>query len=468
VVIRLGKDSLAEIRIIEDAWTSGTVSFSFPFKCTQVEEGIDVGDYAFIWLGSDNNDGRATSWKQGLRAIGRITALARGPSFNTESRLEIKTVSIFPKSIDQFDFLEKSASHYKFFSKYPVIGVRSSRNNAIQKVKEEDRQKTPALLTSIRILFPQLVNQLTDNAPELVELLNFIPSGETVSLDSTEVSEPSTGEVWEWINYKIYQKNEKNFLFIGAPGTGKTWYAHAIAKKLASEDESRYAFVQFHPSFSYDDFIEGYAPKLNSLGGSMEYKIEPKHFLQLCERAQGDGGNLYVLVIDELSRGDPSRIFGEMLTYLEGDHRNKEFSLAYSMRKIFIPHNLIVIATANPYDRSVGELDDALIRRFTIREFPPDAEGLALRLIELGLQENLRVRIMQVFSLLNELLPNGFGHAHFWHLQSEADFLDLWKSRILFLIKRSFLFDEAGLSRILREVEDLFPPRGATPQLEGE
>ncbi|MDZ4392536.1 hypothetical protein, partial [Cypionkella sp.] len=243
VVVRLGKDSLSDINRLNDPSAPAGVPFSFPFTCAQVEDGIDVGDFAFVWLGSDNNNGRPTSWKQGLRAIGKITSLTRTGGFNDPSNLEILVIATVPESIDQFDFLERSASHYKYFSKYPVIGVKSSRNNAIQKVNEEDRQKTSALLTAISIQYPNIRDQLSANAPELIPLLNFIPIGETVSTTPALPTISDSDEVWQWVAHEVFKKNERNFLFIGAPGTGKTWYAHEIARKLAESDKSRFTLV---------------------------------------------------------------------------------------------------------------------------------------------------------------------------------------------------------------------------------
>ena len=457
VVVRLGKDSIAEIKHLDSLDATSSIPFSFNFTCSQVEEGISAGNYVVLWLGSDNNKGQATSWKQGVRAIGKIANLTRHGGFNDTNDIEIEVLSTVPQSIDQFDFLEKSASHYKYFSKYPVVGVRSSRNNAIQKVHEDDRQKTSALLTAISILYPEVRDQLENTSPELLDLLNFVPVGEAHTEQSTQPILADGDDAWKWVTHEIYKKNERNFLFLGTPGTGKTWYAQEIAKKLTDNDSARHAFVQFHPSFSYDDFVEGYTPRLRKGSSAVEYRLQDKHFLDLCTKAKSDGSNLYVIVIDEFSRGEPSRIFGELLTYIEVEHRNREFSLAYSGKKTFIPKNVVIIATANPYDRSVGELDDALIRRFVMRDFPPDSTLLQNRLKDIGAPDDFAARLLHVFGLINERFPNGFGHSHFWNIRNEEDFQTLWQSRVLFLLKRAFLFDDASLVDLQQEVDSVFP-----------
>lgn len=459
VVVRLGKDSTTDINNID----SGTAAlpFSFTFECAQVEEGIDAGDYVFIWLGSDNNKGQPTTWKQGLRAIGKILSLARGASFNDVSQIEIEVFAVLSRSIDQFDFLERSASHYKYFSKYPVVGVRSSRNNAIQKVHESDpRQQSAALLTSVCLLFPELKESIVAAEPSLAPLVDFVPLG---SLDFAPKPSPidlSKDPVWQWINYEIFTKGEHNFLFLGAPGTGKSWYAREIAEQLSGGDPARKTVVQFHPSYSYDDFIEGYTAGLAKATSSVKYAIERKHFLALCDAARGDGGNKYVIVVDELSRGDPSRVFGEILTYIEGSYRNKEFSLAYSRDKTYVPDNVIIIATANPYDRSVSELDDALLRRFAIREFPPNAALLEQHLLDSGVAGPFVARLIHVFNLINNRLPNGFGHAHFWNVRNEDDFRKLWNARVSFLLRRAFMFETETLDQLKQDVDEVFPLQG--------
>lgn len=457
VVVRLGKDSIADIQRLDNSDVRNFKPFSFDFVCTQVEEGIQEKDFVILWLGSDNNKGQPTDWKQGIRAVGRIESLSRSGGFNDPSEIRIEVVSVLPESIDQFDFLERSASHYKYFSKYPVVGVRSSRNNAIQKVNEDDRQKTSALLTALAILFPGIRSHFEAFSPELLKMLDFVPVGDAQPSKSHETMIADNDLVWEWASSAVFKKRERNFLFLGAPGTGKTWYAREVARKLTDDQPDRSAYVQFHPSFSYDDFVEGYTPRLKDGGSAVAYQIEAKHFLRIAKKAKGDGSNLYVLVIDELTRGDPSRVFGELLTYIETDHRNQEFDLAYSGDRTFIPENLVILATANPYDRSVGDLDDALVRRFTMREFPPDRDLLSNRFQELGLTDSMSSRLLHTFDLLNQHLGNAFGHAHFWNIRTESDFKDLWKSRLSFLIGRSLQFDDAAISSLHDEIGAIFP-----------
>ena len=119
--------------------------------------------------------------------------------------------------------------------------------------------------------------------------------------------------------------------------------------------------------------------------------------------------------------------------------------------------NVIIIATANPEDRSVAELDDALLRRFVLREFPPDVERLEVRLKDIIADAGLVARLCHAYNTINESSPQDFGHAHFWNIKSEEDFRDLWTSRLIFLLKRNFAYDEAGFSALQDKIAAIFP-----------
>jgi hypothetical protein len=464
LVIRLGKDSLPDIARFTNSATAAP--FNFEFTCTQVEQAISPGDYAFIYLGSDNNKGIETAWKQGLRGIARVADLVRGGGFNDENTFSLDVISVFSKSLDQFDFLERSATLYKYFSQYPIIGIKSSRNNAAQKVRDDPRENTSALLTAIRLLYPDLVDDLTKNAPDLLELLEFIPTSEAASDGSISASEDDP--YLKAVRQAITERNELNFLFLGPPGTGKTWHAHSIANALTNANGHRIALLQFHPSIAYDDFVEGYSPTLSSDQTSIKYEIRPKHFLNLCEAARADAGNLYVMVIDEISRGDPSRVFGEMLTYIEPQYRDRTFALAYSGRPYRVPPNVVILATANPYDRSVGEMDDAFLRRFEMLEFKPDRAVLDARLIKNEMPDAGRQKVLHFFDTINASVPNGLGHAYFLNLKTEADAVRLWNSKLHFMVRRMLQYEQDKITEIEQKLVDLFSEHAGAEDQVGE
>lgn len=165
-------------------------------------------------------------------------------------------------------------------------------------------------------------------------------------------------------------KEKKNLILQGPPGTGKTWLARRLAYVLCKSDaEDVVTSVQFHPSTSYEDFVQGFRPSSN---GKLELKDGP--FLQAVEKAKEDS-NPHVVVIEEINRGNPAQIFGEMLTLLEADKRNPENALTtlYSQEgeAVFLPDNFFVIGTMNQADRSLAMVDMALRRRFAFINLEP-------------------------------------------------------------------------------------------------
>ena len=139
-------------------------------------------------------------------------------------------------------------------------------------------------------------------------------------------------------------------------------------------------------------------------------------------------------MIDEISRGDPSQIFGDFLTYIDKDYREDEFRLSYSGKPISVPDNLIIVGTTNPYDRSVAELDDALLRRFHMIEFKPDRKVLEAHFKEVGLDGAFADRVLRLFSEVDRLMPHGFGHAHFMRLERLNSFRKNGTESCVFLL----------------------------------
>ena len=191
------------------------------------------------------------------------------------------------------------------------------------------------------------------------------------------------------------------------------------------------------------------------MSAGVTYVLEQRHFLNFTDKARTNPDKLYILVIDELNRGDVARIFGEVLTYLELDYREKEFTLATSGRSTSLPRNLIVLATANPFDRSVTDLDDALLRRFIVIIMEPNKAFLENYLKEHEVEPRVLSRILRMFDLLNEAFPAGFGHTNFLTVRSIEDLAEVWNGRVQLGLQRTLYHDRQRFEDIRTEIDQL-------------
>lgn len=245
-------------------------------------------------------------------------------------------------------------------------------------------------------------------------------------------------------------------LFSGPPGTGKTYVAAEAARLITGGDDDRMWFVQFHASYGYEDFIYGFRPTATG--------FEPYEgpLLVAMRKAGADPNKRpHVVVIDELSRADVGRVFGEALTYVERSKRGRKFMLA-SGEHVAIPPNLFILATMNPFDRGVDEVDAAFERRFAKVRMDPDPEALEEILLENGVDPDLREGIVGWFKHLNHLATKNVnasvGHAYFTSVVDATSLSDLWKYQLQFLVERAFRLDDRNRSSVTQRWEQLFPP----------
>lgn len=236
-------------------------------------------------------------------------------------------------------------------------------------------------------------------------------------------------------------------IFTGPPGTSKSWYAAKIASALAEGDESRVRYVQFHPSYQYEDFVEGYVPKQDGSG----FTLREKHLLEMSDAARLAPDDLFVLVIDELSRGDPGRVFGEALTYVEKTKRGLSFCLA-SGKETSLPDNLVFLATMNPLDRGVDEVDAAFERRFAKVAMDPDVSILESFLDDNGVTDPLRGRIIGFFRRVNgHAKANPYvaaGHTFFLNVSTPEDVRRLWDHQLRFLFEKAYRLEPEAYEEI--------------------
>lgn len=167
-------------------------------------------------------------------------------------------------------------------------------------------------------------------------------------------------------------REKKQLIFYGPPGTGKTFLAQEMAQFIAEQTGGAYRLVQFHPSYAYEDFFEGFRPQPGATAGTISFELEPGPLKLLVEEAQEDLSRAYVLVIDEINRANLAKVFGELYFLLE--YRDRSITLQYSPQLEFsLPPNVFLIGTMNTADRSIALVDAAMRRRFAWQGlFPSD------------------------------------------------------------------------------------------------
>jgi len=258
----------------------------------------------------------------------------------------------------------------------------------------------------------------------------------------------------------------KNILLYGAPGVGKTHnYKRLVAMIEDGEDEKsildaiasnettanfdsslfetiknekRIEFVTFHQSYSYEDFIEGFRPQEN---GKIE--LEDGIFKMIADRALENSSKNHYIIIDEINRGNISKIFGELITLIEEDKRDSyEVTLPYSKEKFKIPSNLYIIATMNSTDKSIATMDIALRRRFTFVKMQPNldlVEDEKARRLMKNLNEYIKAKIGEEYQL---------GHSYFMGKEIDLDFVEKYKIKPL--LEEYFYGEDTDIDSVIQ------------------
>ena len=219
---------------------------------------------------------------------------------------------------------------------------------------------------------------------------------------------------------------KKNVILQGAPGVGKTFAAKRLAYSMMGvKDQERVMMVQFHQSYTYEDFIEGFRPSSTSNG----FEIKKGSFYNFCKKAADDLENEYFFIIDEINRGNLSKIFGELFMLIENDKRGNALQLLYSDEKFFVPANVYIIGMMNTADRSLAMLDYALRRRFAFFEMKPGFDSDGFHEYRMALGNSKFDRLIDCVEKLNTVIEADdslgegccIGHSYFCNLKTVTD-----------------------------------------------
>lgn len=311
---------------------------------------------------------------------------------------------------------------------------------------EHPGQAVMKTLTNISA-YPDYVQKLLDlfaeDSPEEVseqKEIKYPPYSKDDFLNEVYMDEDTYNTLTELLEAKY------NVILQGAPGVGKTFAAKRLAYSIMGQkDTSRVAMVQFHQSYSYEDFIQGYRPSKEG------FELENGAFYKFCKEAEEDNERPYFFIIDEINRGNLSKILGELMMLIEKDKRGEKIKLLYSNEWFTVPQNVRIIGMMNTADRSLALMDYALRRRFAFFDFAPafSSEGFKNYLAEKN-SPKLESLITVVESLNNtistdESLGDGFriGHSYFC---TDDEITDEWlksvvEYEVIPLIKE-YWFDE--------------------------
>ena len=226
----------------------------------------------------------------------------------------------------------------------------------------------------------------------------------------------------QWLFHPYIPKG-KITLCAAYPGVGKTYAAKRLAYSMMGvKDVERVMMVQFHQSYSYEDFIMGFRPSATG------FELKKGAFYNFCKKAEVDSDNEYFFIIDEINRGNLSKIFGELFMLIENDKRGNALQLLYSDEKFAVPKNVYIIGMMNTADRSLAMLDYALRRRFAFFDIKPGFETPGFREYRMALDNEKFNKLINCVENLNgviasdESLGEGFciGHSYFCNLQPDT------------------------------------------------
>ena len=432
------------------------------------------GENAKIWNECCKNDYMAIGWKE----LGNLR------NYDNKNELKLKVQEIynrkgsaknikselwnFCKEIKNGDIVYAKQGTHKILGRGIVESDYKFDNSQerfanIRKVKWERFDKPIDIPNELGKFAPKALTDITKYEDTITYLENEFQSQN--SLTENNISSENKNDNYTkkeflaevYISENDYDilvnllKTKRNIILQGAPGTGKTFAAKRLAYSIIeSKNDERVKLIQFHQSYSYEDFIMGYRPTENG------FKLETGVFYDFCNKAKDDPNNDYFFIIDEINRGNLSRIFGELFMLIESDKRGQEYkvNLLYDKNKEFyVPNNLYIIGLMNTADRSLAFLDYALRRRFAFFDMMPGFDNENFKKDLEKLKNDKFKNLIDCIKILNEEIKNdeslgvGFQIGHSFFCFKNDDKLDESLKRIVMYeilpLLREYWFDEA-------------------------
>lgn len=406
-IVRLGKDSVGDIKSIDALHTSPTTPLTFTVKCSQVPIDLDVGDYVFVCLGSDNNQGTPTAWIRGLRALGTVASKAGGPGWKDQWDIGLNIKVVLPQSITQMDLLGRAPTAYFWCSEIPVLGVDTHANQTVQMIKDtEEHQSVDAFLYAINSIHPSFKPEAVAAYPALAQRFAYLPpapfgshtaggglfaagaGGSTLSEIVKQFLQDSNASglrIEEASAQRFFASLlTKRFLIAtGLAGSGKTKLAQAVAAWLtllttdANPEEKGYAVVPVGADWTGNENILGYANGLD------ETSYITKAALDLMLRAKNNPEIPHILILDEMNLSHVERYFADVLSVIESDekihlHRDVDRNANGEVvpNEIELPKNLFIVGTVN-VDETTYMFSPKVLDRANVIEFRMDEKDLA-------------------------------------------------------------------------------------------
>ena len=404
ITVRLGKDSIPDINQICSSYV-GILSkpLTINVKCTQVPDKYGHNDYAFLWLGSDNNKGMPTNWKQGFKAVGRVKNVLRGKYYNDISETTIEIVYIFRESINRMDILRCAPTAYYWCSSMPLIGLDDHANQTIRNMTGSAFADLRAFFSTIDSVANYFKNDILQIEPGFEQYFDYPLPNPQLYPNIKSLAEINSELKMTRSTYALQQ------IFYGAPGTGKS---HRIKEQLRALNVPKENIFRttFHPDSDFSTFVGAYKPTMkkqyrydgkvkakyyedDDLAGAkkdeviidkvIQYDFVPQTFIKAYVRAYQTNNNVY-LIIEEINRGNCAQIFGDLFQLLDRDENGvSEYTIkadadirAYledvlgcdsegiKDGELCLPSNLYIYATMNTSDQSLFPIDSAFKRRW--------------------------------------------------------------------------------------------------------